>query len=313
MKSKILKAPLPYIALLIVNLIWGATPVIAKVTLQEIPFVTLAFLRFFIAFLLLLPFVLTSKQKFKLQTKDFPKFVALALLLVTFHIFFFFAGIQKTSAINASVLSLTVPIISVLAGWWFLHEKIYWVNLVGILVGLMGALVIIGIPLLFLGSLTSEVLIGNILIILSGLSFVAGAVLSSKMLKDYSPLAMVAIIFFIGSLTFLPLSILEFQKDPVWIYRVSVIGMMGVIYMVLLSSISAYFLYSWALERVGIIRADLVQYIQPAVAASLAIPILGERISFSFIIGTCLIVLGVYWGTLGRAHHHHHHLRHQRV
>lgn len=313
MKSKILFSPIPYLALFFVSLIWGATPVVAKLALQEIPFVTLAFLRFFLAFLLILPFLLVSKQKITVAQSDLPKIVLLGLLIVSFHIFFFFAGLKKTSAIDASVLSLIVPILSVVAGWALLKEKIYGINLIGIMMGLLGALIIIGIPLLFVGSLTANVLIGNSLIILSSISFVGGAILSRYLLKRYSPIMIVTSSFLVGALSFLPIAMLEFIQNSSWIYQISLIGIFGVVYLTLFSSISAYFLYTWAINQVGIVKADLIQYIQPVVAASLAVPILGERISYSFIIGTCLIVLGVYWGTLGRSEHHHHHIRAHRV
>lgn len=312
MKSIILLYPLPYLALLTANIIWGGTPVIAKLALQEFPIGTLAFLRFFLAFLLLLPFILTVKQKDKIQTGDWPKFVGLGLLIVTFHIFFFFTGVKKTTAIDASVLALIVPIISVVVGWWFLREKIYWINLIGIILGMIGAVINVGLPLIFVGSLTSEALIGNILIVLSSLCFVGGAILSRMMLKTYSALTLTWTSFLIGSLTFLPLAVVELANDPTWFTRVSLIGSFGLVYVTLLSSICAYFLFNWSLVKIGVVRADLIQYIQPAVSASLAIPILNERISYSFVVGTCLIVLGVYWGTLGKSEHHHHHLHHQR-
>jgi len=61
MSSQILSKPLPYIALIIAHLIWGANFVVAKVTLEEFPPMSLAFLRFSIASLLLIPFLLTVK------------------------------------------------------------------------------------------------------------------------------------------------------------------------------------------------------------------------------------------------------------
>lgn len=309
----ILIASMPILALLISHIVWGATPVIAKISLNEFPMMTLAFLRFFLAFLLLLPFLWISKKEVKLKTEDLPKILGIGLLMVTFHIFFFFSALQKTTAINASVLSLTVPIFSVIVGWTLLREKVYVINIVGIILGAIGAIIVIGLPLIFLGNLTSSVLIGNILMILSSLSFVGGAILSKFMLKRYSPLLIVASSFLIGAISFLPLALIEQFKNPAWYHQLTIIGIFGLMYLTLLSSICAYFLFEWGVEKVGVIRADLIQYIQPSIAASLAVPILHERISYSFIVGTCLIVLGVYWGTLGKSEHHHHHFKHHRV
>lgn len=313
MKKKTPIHPLPYLALIFAQLIWGASLVVSKISLEEFPPNTLAFLRFFLAFILIMPFFAAFKQKFKFKVEHLPKLLLAGITMITFNVFFLYQGLQLTTAIDASVLTLIIPIISVVAGWWFLKEKIYWINLLGIVLGLSGAILIIGLPLIFFGNLTSSMLLGNILIILGSISSVIGALISKQLLKKYSTLFLTAAIFLVGTISFLPAAINDYIQNPAWVSKVSILGLLGLLYLAILSSVSAYFLYDYALEKVGVTRANLFQYMEPAVAASLAVPILGERISFSFIIGTCLIVLGVYWGTLGKSEHHHLHLKHHRV
>ncbi|MCL4365991.1 DMT family transporter, partial [Patescibacteria group bacterium] len=72
MSSQILKKPIPYLVLLFAHLIWGANFVVAKVTLQEFPPMSLAFLRFAFASLLLAPFFLAETKKVKIDKKDLP-------------------------------------------------------------------------------------------------------------------------------------------------------------------------------------------------------------------------------------------------
>lgn len=298
----------PYIGLAIANIIWGATPVVAKYTLVEFPVGVLAFLRFFLAFVLLIPFLITARPKIKFDQKDWPILALTGVCIVTFHILFFFEGIKLTRAIDASVLTMLVPVLSVLGAWWWLKEKVYVVNIIGVLTGLVGALAIVGIPLLAVDALDIKVLIGNLLIVASNIFFVIGAIVSKKLLSHYSPLALVGAIFFIGALTFLPLAITETITRP-WLHQVTIVGIFGVIFITLLSSISAFFLFEWSVLKLGVIKSDLFGYFQPAVAATLAVPLLGERISYTFIVGSCLVVLGVYWGTIGRKDHRHHHIR----
>jgi drug/metabolite transporter (DMT)-like permease len=222
-------------------------------------------------------------------------------------------GLNRTTAIDASVLELSIPVISVIGGWWFLKEKIYTANLVGIIISLLGALSVIGIPLLLVGNFTSKQLVGNFLIIASSISFVAGSMILKKMLKIYSPLVITAITFLTATVAFSIPALIEYIQNPNWILKVSILGIFGLIYITVLSSICAYFLLLWGLNKIPISHANMIQYLEPAVAATLAVPLLGERISFSFIIGTCLIVLGVYWGTLGKDDHHHPHHKHSRT
>ncbi len=311
MASKILTSPIPYIALLLAHLIWGANFVVAKVTLQEFPMHTLAFLRFAIASLLLAPFFLAETKKVNIKKQDLPKLIAVGIFIITFNITFFFAGIQKTTATNASILTLIIPMLSVIIGWIFLREKVYVINLLGIGFGFIGALIILGLPQIFLGNFQPETLLGNLLMIISSISWVIGATLSRQVLKKYPSLIVTAVAFLVGVVTFFLPALREYIVDPGWPDRITHLGLLGLLYMTALSSISAYFLFEWALSRTSLVSADLFQYIEPFVAAALAVTLLGERISFSFVIGAALIALGVYWGTFAKEAHHRKHKYHR--
>jgi drug/metabolite transporter (DMT)-like permease len=313
MRSKILTSPLPYLALLIAHIIWGANFVVAKVALEEFPVMSLAFLRYLLAFLLLLPFFITLDKKYKhFNLKHIPQLIWAGIFMVTLNIALFYWGLQRSEAIDASVLSLILPVISVIGGWWFLKEKIYLVNLWGIILGLLGALFIIGLPLIFAGQMKSDSLVGNLLLVSSNVCAVIGMLIAKNSLKTYSPLVVTAGLFLVGVVTFAIPAILEYINNPIWIQHVSILGVLSLMYITVLSSVCAYFLLIWGVEKTSVTQANLFQYIEPAIAATLAVPILGERISYSFIVGTVMVALGVYWGTLGKAHHHHYLHKHHR-
>ncbi len=311
MSSQLIKKPLPYIALLIAHLIWGANFVVAKVTLDEFPPMSLAFLRFSLACLFLAPFVWVQIKKVKIDKKDLPKLAACGLLMITLNIAFFFEGISRTSAIDASLLTLIIPMFSVLIGWIYLKEKIYLINLGGVFLGLIGALIIVGLPQIITGSYSSKTVIGNLLIIAASIVFVIGAVYSQKMLKKYSTLIVTAIAFLVGSVTFFAPAVREYLQNPDWTQFITPVGILGLIYMTLLSSISAYFLFEWGLSKTSIVKADLFQYIEPFIAASLAVFLLGEKLSASFLTGAVFILAGVYLGTFAKEAHHRHHKSHR--
>lgn len=266
---------------------------------------SLAFLRFFLASLFLAPFFLTQTKKIKIKKEDLPKLIAAGVLMVTLNITFFFEGMKRTTATDASVLILTVPILSVLLGWWFLKERIFLVNLLGIVLGLVGSLIIVGLPQILIGNLSMTQLIGNILIIFTSISWVVGAVIAKPLLSKYSSLLVTAVAFLVGTVTFFIPAFLEYLQNPAWPVQITILGILGVIYMTLLSSISAYFLFEWGLSKTSVYAADLFHYIEPFVATSLAVSILGERVSKSFLIGGLLIAAGAYLGTLSKKIIHH--------
>lgn len=320
MKSQIITKPLPYIALLIAFIIWGINFVIAKVTLQEFPPMSLAFLRFALASLFLAPFFLAQSKKslpagrqVKIDKKDLPKLILVGVLIITLNIAFFFEGIKRTTAINASVLMMISPILAVWFGWWFLKEKVYLVNLLGIGIGLIGTLIIIGLPQLLSGNTSFQETIGNILIILASISWVTGAIVSKPLLEKYPTLTVTAIAFIVGTLTFFIPAASEYLQNPRWINHVTILGFFGLTFMTLLSSISAFFLFEWGLSKTSVYTADLFHYIEPFIAGALAVSILGEKVSATFLIGSVLIAISAYLGTFSKDKKIHHHHRTHRV
>lgn len=311
MSSQLFTKPLPYIALLIAHLIWGVNFIVAKYTLLEFPTGSLAFLRFAVATVLVLPFFLAQRKTVKIDRADWPTLVSIGLLLVTFNIAFFFEGMSKSSVINASTLTLTIPIFSIILSWIFLREKVYLINILGILFGLLGAIITIRIPQIFIGTYSSSEVVGNVLIILSSLCWAGGSILSRKMLAKYPSLIVTSISFMVGTITFLIPALFEYTQDPNWPSRISMLGFLGLMYMTFLSSVSAYFLFEWGLAKIGIFRTNIFQYLEPVLAAFLGIILLGERLTFPFLIGSVLIICSVYLGTISIRHHLHHRKSHR--
>lgn len=312
MSTEIAKKPLPYLALLLAHLIWGVNFVVAKITLQEFPPMSLIFLRFSFALLFLIPFLVSSQKKnqpanklSKIEKKDLPKLIAIGVFAITLNISFFFEGLKRTTAIDASVLTLTLPMVSILFGWWFLKEKVYLINLIGIFIGFLGALIIVGVPQIFTGTIPPQAFLGNIFIVLASICWVSGAIISKPLLNKYSSLVITTLAFLVGTITMILPLLFEYLRNPGWTSQVTILGLFGLIYMILLSSVSAYFLFEWGLSKTSVIAADLFQYIEPFIATSLAVLILGEQISRSFLAGAIFIGFGVFLGTLAKTELHH--------
>lgn len=296
----------PYLAVFAAHFIWGINFLVAKLTLQEIPSMSLAFLRFFLAVIFIMPFLLSDKSSLKVDKTDIPRLVIIGALMVSLNIGLFFAGLERTTVTSASALTMTAPVFSILLAWWFLKEKVYLKNLGGIALGLTGALLVIDLPAFFSGNhLSSQNLIGNLLIVLASLCWVVGAILSKKMLKKYSTLTITFIVFLVGSFTFLIPAVSEYLKNPNWIFQITPLGISGLLFMTLCSSISAFFLFEWGMGRIGVTKANFFQYFEPVIAASLGILVLGEKAGVLFLVGALLIALGAYFSTHRQEAHKH--------
>lgn len=296
----------PYIAVFVAHFLWGINFLVAKLTLQEIPLMSLAFLRFTLAVIFILPFLLTDKSSLKVDKEDIPRLIIIGALMVSLNIGLFFAGLERTTITSAAVLTMTTPIFSILLAWWFLKEKVYLKNLGGIALGLIGALLVIDLPSFFSGNtLSSQNMIGNILIALASMCWVVGAILSKKMLKKYSTLTITFVMFLVGSATFLIPAVNEYLQNPGWVYQITPVGISGILFMTLCSSISAFFLFEWGMSRIGVTRANFFQYFEPFVAGSLGILVLGEKAGIMFLVGGILIAIGAYFSTHRQEAHKH--------
>ena len=119
----------PIVALIIANIIWGATSPIFKYALENIPPFSLAFIRFLGASLLLYPLVHKKIDYPDLKNKLLWGF---GLTGVTLNIFFYFLALPRIISINAPIIGSTGPIMVLIGGALFLKEKVKKFELIGI-------------------------------------------------------------------------------------------------------------------------------------------------------------------------------------
>lgn len=269
----------PILALIIANIIWGAASPIFKYSLQNIPPFSLAFLRFLIASLLLYPFVHKNIDYPDLKNKWLWAF---AITGITINISFFFLGLKLTESVNAPVIASSAPIIILVCSAIFLREKIKKAAVIGTLLSFLGILLIIK------GSFA-----GNFLLILSTLGYVVSVVIGRKILTEKNSLGITFWSFLIGTVSFLPLMLVEYWQNPGWMANLDFRGWTGILYGGIFSSLIAYVLYDWALAKLPAYRTSIFTYLDPVVAILIAIPLLGEKITIPFVIGSILVFLGI--------------------
>lgn len=290
----------PILALIITNLIWGAASPVFKFALQNIPPFTLAFIRFFYASLIFIPFIIAHRKK--IDWLDQIKILWIGFFGVTINISFFFLGLQKTESINAPVIASSGPVLLYLLSVIFLRERPKLKILSGMLIALLGVLIIILSPVFLDGKrLILGEIQGNLFLLFATLGAVFQTLISKDVLKRVTPHAVSAISFLFGAITFLPLMIKESYS---WnLEMIDIQGWTGIFFGVFLSSALAYFLYYYAISKMAAQEVGLFTYIDPVVAVLIAMPLLGEFPNFYYIIGTLLVFGGIYFAE-GRVHWH---------
>jgi drug/metabolite transporter (DMT)-like permease len=288
------------LALIALNMIWGAAPPIFKFLLHDVHPFTLAFLRFVLPALIMFPFV---KGKLKIHPKDYVKVFLIGFFGITINIIFFFQGLLQAPSINAALIGSSAPIFIVLCSLVFLKEKLKSKLITGALIGLCGVLLILITPLFKNGSIAA---IGNFFYLISMFGGVVAVLLVRKIMKRNSPIAVTFWSFVTGSIGFIPFFIQEIHTYG-FLPNINAQGIIGIVFGVLFSSLAAYFLQTWALKYLTAADVSVFTYIDPVVTLLVAAPLLGEFPDGVFVSGSVLVLLGIFMAE-GRFHWHPFHL-----
>lgn len=276
------------LALILANFIWGAASPIFKWSLADIEPFTLAFLRFFPAALILFPFAI---KKLKVQKEDWLKLVLISLAGITFNISFFFSGLKLAPSINAPIIATSAPLFLLIGCFCFLKEKLKTKILLGTLVGFVGVMIVILRPLVENGFETA--IIGNLLFVLATISAVIHTILAKKIIPKYEPITITFWIFTLGALSFLPFLYLEVAKYG-FLTDLALPGIIGIIFGVVFCSVLAYLLFHFALKNLWAQEVGIFTYLDPLVAILIAVPLLGEIPTPTYLLGGVLVFAGMF-------------------
>ena len=143
------KYHLAVLALIGTNIIWGASIPIFRWSLESIPPFTFAFLRFFLASLILLPLTL---HRLKITKHDAVSLFVLAVIGFFFHIGLLLFGLTTSSSVNSSVIATAAPIFLITSSIFFYKENVRTRIILGTVISLLGVAIIILRPIIDRGS-----------------------------------------------------------------------------------------------------------------------------------------------------------------
>ncbi len=298
---KLTRKHLAVLALVANSIIWGATPPILKWSLQDIPPFTLAFLRFFVASLVVLPFV---SKEIKIKFDHLPHIFLLSVVGIFIHIALFFLGLQIASSINVPIIGAAIPLLLVIGSIVYLHEKPKKKIIIGTILSLCGVVFIIIRPL-FEEGIDSSIL-GNLFFLLSAICMVIYTLLLKKFKLPYSALTLVFWTFGLGAIMFFPLFITEVNAMHS-LQHIDYRGVIGILYGAIGSSLLAYLFYNFGVEYIKGSEVGIFSYIEPSVTILVAMPLLGETITPAYIIGTLLVFAGIFIAEGHLRYHPAHH------
>jgi len=275
-----------YIALLITAVLWGIAPSIIKYTLNFTTAANFLFFRFVIASTIVIIPLIIALIKVKPSLNDLIKIILLGALGTPLALYLLFAGVDKTSAIESSVIWILSPTFIVIGSVIFLKEKIEKAEKIGLGLVLTGTALTIIIPLISNGFNFNNFQ-GNILVLAGTVCWSVYSLLVKKFnSKTITPFILTASSFIVALICFFPLSINQWSNvlSQAW---------PGIFYMALFGSVFAYLGYTYGISKIEVSEASIFTHLQPIFGIPVAMILLGEKINLLFVCGAIFITLGV--------------------
>ena len=281
----------PYVLLSIAAFCWAGNAIVGRLAAGHIPPVTLAFLRWFLAFLIILP------MAWKYLKRDWNAIRASlgTMILISFTGISVFTSLQywsleHTTALNTLLLQSAGPLFVAAWSLALLGVRLTLAQAIGVLVSLTGVLVI-----LLHGDLTAIAKIdfnkGDLIFTAALLIFGLYTVMSSRR-PTMHDLSFVTFTFGCGSAVLIPALIAELLWRPAMELNAS--NLLSVIYVAVFPSTIAYLCYNRGVHLIGANRAAPFFHVVPAFGSVMAIVFLGERPQVFHFIGFALVLTGVF-------------------
>jgi len=281
-----------HLALLFTNIFFAINYTAVKQLInQELvkPF-ALNLLRVGISSILLWGLYLFNKEKKPIQKKHLGRFFFCALTGIAINQLLFIKGLSLTYSIHASLLMLTTPILITFIAAWILRERLNNYKIAGLALGITGAVILITAR--DVTGNGSQVLFGDLLIIINAVSYTIYFILVKPLMKEYEPILVIRMIFTIGFFLILPFCWSEFSLIPWKDYSISSYALLTLI--IFGGTFLAYIFNVYGIKILGASVAGTYIYSQPVFAAAIAIAFLGETLSLYKIIAAVFIFAGVY-------------------
>jgi drug/metabolite transporter (DMT)-like permease len=281
----------PYLLLSITALCWAGNAIVGRLAAGHIPPVTLSFLRWSLAFLIILPFA------WRHLVRDWAAIRArlgtMIVLSVTgigaFNTLQYWA-LEHTQALNTLLLQSAGPLVVAIWSLILLGVRLTLAQAAGVTLSLAGVLVI-----LLHGDLTALTSIqfnkGDIIFTVALVIFGLYSVLSLKR-PEIHGLAFAGFTFGCGAACLIPLLIWELFSRPVM--QLDTTNLLTLFYVAVFPSTLAYICFNRGVHLIGANRAAPFFHVVPVFGSIMAIVFLGERPQLFHIIGFALVLTGVF-------------------
>ncbi len=285
-------SPKALFALMFAVFCWGLSfPLIKEALDLGILPITLAVLRYTIGLIPLILYIVIKRNLMPMMRAlrdDWKLFLALGLVGITFPNLLQNYGMVWTSAHVSSIIQASGPVFTIILALIFLHEHLGMYKIIGTVLAIIGTLLLItdgGV------TFTGTTFLGNLLVMLSAISYAFSSILSKKSLEKYEPLTVAILSILVGTPFLAVFWVIENPVEQV--PRISAYLWSIVIILAILPGVVALLLWFTVLKTREVSRVILFIYLIPVFATAIAYFIFEEAIKISTVFFAFIIICGV--------------------
>lgn len=284
-----------FLVLVLVNLMWAFQFSGAKVATEQLGPIAVALIPLAISTILFLPFLRLGKT----QTPR-PRFtgtiirdlVLVGTLGVVAAQLGLTWGVERSLASNASVITLSIPVLTAFMAAALLGERMTAVRWFSFVLAISGVLLVSDIDWKSVQIFRGTYLLGNALIFISCLGSAFYNTYSKKLLEIFTPVELLVYSFLVSDIALLGLMMLV---EPPSLSKLTSLGpgVWGSLVIIAIFSLSlSMVLFFWVIKRIDVTQASLSIYLLPVFGVLLSNMVVKEKIRWQLIAGGLLVFAG---------------------
>jgi drug/metabolite transporter (DMT)-like permease len=268
--------------------VWGTSFAVSKLALRSIPPLSLAWVRFVLASAILFVWLLIRHEDLRLDRRAFGAMILGGVLGYTLNHIFENVGLALSTASEISLMMGIFPVLSLLVEALVYHRKFSHAAVAGIGLSVVGVILIVD-PRSLGGSLGEKRLLGDGLIILSGICWAFYSILVKNLSKNSSASRTAMFQMLFGSVVLLPLAG-AFERP---VFPVPAAAVWAVIYLAVFCSVGGYSLYNYGVAGMTSTQAVSILNLIPVFGVLTSWVVLHEIVTLMQLVGGAVVLLGV--------------------
>ncbi len=279
-----------YLYILFAVVAWGSLYVAGKFVLLTVPVTLLLASRYFIG-LAVLFFVFKNKTLDYIEKADRKYILYIGGIAYYLAVIFQLLGTKLCDASLASLLNSTNPIFMVLLAAPLLGERLSFKKVLSVLLTVLGAAIIIG-------GITTGNFLGILINLASVTAWSFGSIMMKKACCKYDPISVTIYSMTIGFIFSLPTAMIELTFSNFQWATLTPMTLLWILYIGVVCTAAALLYWNKGLAILDAGTGSLFLPVQPVVSTFLGVLMLGEVITFQFMLGSIFVIFGILYAVL---------------